>query len=143
MKTLDKPTCAVSAHEKIESFSPVKDERFVDAMAVGQFARQGDVYLIKIQEIDPELKPTQNRQLAPGVTQGSRHTVSEDVKVFAPKVPNKRRDTGFGVAIVGPQIESRKHFTVAHPEHADISLPPGCYEVVYQFDQATGKRTLD
>lgn len=142
MKTIEKPS-AVEAHNQIESFAPVKEARFVDKMATGQFARQGDVYLLKISAVDNGLKETADRQLAPGITQGSRHTVEAKVKVFEPKIPNQRRATEGGIAIVGPQIECKEHFTVAHPEHADISLPPGSYQVLFQFDHATGKRTLD
>lgn len=123
--------------------SPLGDVRTVDAIAVGQFVRQGDLYIRRIKAPTTGWKETQNRQLAPGSTQGSRHTVSESVRVLVSPTPMQRRSTERGLAFEGPQLVSKDRFTVSHPEHADISLPGGCYEVLYQSDFQSQQRAKD
>lgn len=126
---------------KKSSLSPLKETRVVDAIEVGQFVRQGDVYVIRIESVPPDLNRTSARQLAPGSTQGSRHTVSDAVTVFERNMD--RINSEFGLAFAGPIIESADRFTVMHPEHADISLPGGCYEIRYQSDFASQQRAKD
>ena len=123
--------------------SPFKESRTVDTIDIGQFARQGDVYLVKIDSIK-FLKTTDNRQLAPGSTLGSRHTVDGSVSVFVnPYGAQVERINEAKFRCVGPQIESKDRFTVSHPEHADISLPAGCYQVMFQVDAANQRRVAD
>lgn len=124
--------------------SPLGDMRIVDTIDFGQFARQGDIYIRRIAEPSDGWVETENRQLAPGSTQGSRHTVSDSVRVLvAPTTAMKRRQTDRGLAFEGPQLVSEDRFTVSHPEHADISLPGGCYEVLYQSDFQSQQRAKD
>lgn len=133
--------------DTIKSFAanPFSDMRTVDSIEVGQFVRQGDIYVRRI--ADGELRKgwtaTSSRQLAPGTTQGSRHTVDESVEVLLNQNPVERRWTRLGLAFEGPVLKSNDRFTVSHPEHADISLPGGCYEVLYQSDFASQRRAKD
>ena len=70
------------AHQLISTMTPMPEVRFVDKMETGQFARQGDLYLVKIEAVPQGLKKTSNRQLAPGATQGSRHTVGFGATIY-------------------------------------------------------------
>lgn len=116
----------------------IKDTRTVHAINVGQFVRQGDVYIERIPKLSG-WNQTENRQLAPGTSQGSRHMVVGEVDVF--ECPNTSGVTSGRLA--GPQLDARAPFRVGHPEHADMELPAGCYQVWYQTDPRTNKRVLD
>ena len=124
--------------------SPLKDTRVVDEIEIGQWVRQGDVYLTRI-AAPSEWKETKNRQLAIGTTIGSRHTVDGSVTVLAnPENGRVVRSNIRGRAkCFGPQVLSPDRFTVEHPEHADISLPGGCYQVQFQVDPASMQRVQD
>ena len=127
--------------------SPLGDTRTVEEIAVGQFARQGDVYLLRVESVPAGAKPCADRQLAPGTTQGSRHTVTDEVDVYRPQGFGtvERLGTRENVAArsVGHVLESKERFTVSHPEHADISLPAGTYQVYHQVDCRTLERVRD
>jgi hypothetical protein len=119
------------------------EARFARTIKPGQFASQGDVDLVCIGDADFEkLRVKQVMasggvvQLAPGTSQGSRHTVrlSESVQVWS------RTDPG---TFDGPLIRATERFVVEHPEHADWSLPGGCYRIDYQEDRASRSRVLD
>ena len=120
---------------------PMPEVRFVDSIQIGQYARQGDLYLLRIDEVPKGLKTTPTRQLAPGSTMGSRHTVGSGVTVYESAGQVQRNELGYMLA--GPVIESPEHITVEHPEHAHISLPPGIYQVCYQVDVRTMRRVED
>lgn len=113
----------VSRAEAIKS----DDHHRVETMSTGDAWRQGDVYLVAlrgipagVQRVDkPEL------QLAPGTTQGSRHCVESlaGIKIYR---------AGSATPLDGPIIDAPQGCRVNHPEHGDVSLPPGIYGVVYQ-----------
>jgi hypothetical protein len=124
--------------EVFEAFAPLKDTQVIEEMAVGHHVRQGDIYVEMIEKISLSAKPTDNMQLAPGESKGSRHTVF-GCKVYEIKhSPNRENPI-----LLGPQISSKERFTVSHPEHADFSMPPGNYQVIYQMDYATKRRIQD
>ncbi len=127
--------------ETIKSSSPLKETRVVDSISEGQFARQGDLYIVSVPLAEGE--PTNERQLAPGSTQGSRHTVDASVEVLKPTNYMQRNQTTKGLSFYGPMLRSKDRFTVSHPEHADISLPAGCYQVLFQSDFASQQRARD
>lgn len=136
----------ITVYKKIEEYAanPLGDMRVVDECPAGKFVRQGDVYVTAVKEYDSALYvPTENRQLAPGSSKGSRHTVSDSVSVFRLKEEAKVEKTNKGFVVLGPMIESKERFSIMHPEHADISLPPGRYCISYQVDPVTMKRVLD
>ncbi len=104
------------------------DLRFVRVCGPGDEIRQGDIYLYPLaeppdaQDEGPELS---DRQLAPGTTKGSRHIMTEGARVYR----QYSRDP-----LAGPFVNARRRVVLTHPEHADISLPAGWYEVRYQRD---------
>lgn len=100
-------------------------------MGIGEAVRQGDVYLTRLADLpDDRGAATDNRQLAPGSTRGSRHIVAaqSDVTITAPPKGS--------TVLVGPVIESRSRLLVEHPEHGHIDLPPGIYQTSFQRDYA-------
>lgn len=118
---------AISASAKTHT----ADERMVRTIVAPQWIRQGDINVQRVADDAPRGKPTTERQLAPGTSKGSRHTVSGEVRVFEPAVADP---------LTGPIIESDERFVVEHPEHANVSLPSGTYAVTYQRDFAQEER---
>jgi len=122
--TVDDVSVVVSVAESIKN-----DElqHFPEAASVGDYIRQGDVYVTLLEKVPGKCKAVKNpsNQLAPGNTQGSRHCIKSlrDVKVFAVANPT---------VYDGPVIESTHEVTIEHPEHGDWVLPPGCYSISYQ-----------
>jgi len=136
-KTKAQPADAAAAVAGIEKIAAKAKQttRVVRKIEAGQFVRQGDVYAVRIKAIPSGLKETQERQLAPGNTQGSRHVLAGQVKVWA-------RDNGD--SLTGPVFEVLgKSATLTHPEHAHIDLPTGCYEVRFQEDLSTKRAVAD
>lgn len=115
------------------------DERFVRTIQVGQVARQGDIYLCCVESSHPRGEQIEDRQLAPGSTKGSRHVVDGEVELYRGTVTG----SAFGDALTGPVIVARERFVVTHPEHADVCLPSGTYQVGYQLDPRTRARVAD
>lgn len=113
----------------------------VGELSPGDHVAQGDVLFWKLGNLpnSTEVIEEPEAQLAPGTTKGSRHCVRlDDMKncVFHKlERPN---------ALQGPIIESKGSFTVEHPEHGDITFPPGNWAVTYQRAFAEElKRILD
>jgi hypothetical protein len=110
--------------EKIKSDEP---HRFPEAASANDYHRQGDVLIWKLDAMPAgcvlDTKP--NAQLAPGDTQGSRHILDSlaGVEIFQ----RQQRD-----ALQGPILRTSTERTITHPEHGDVILPAGCYEITYQ-----------
>lgn len=119
---------AEQAHNKVREAAdkPDTDLRVIKKIAVGEAVRQGDIYLKRVAKTAARGEEIETRQLAPGNTQGSRHCVEGDVKIYARK----------GDALTGPIVESETGFRVTHPEHAHFDMPAGTYAVTYQRDFA-------
>lgn len=102
-------------------------QRFPEAASAGDGFRQGDIYIIKLDAMPAgcvlDTKP--NAQIAEGNTQGSRHILDSlvGVEIFQ----RQQRD-----ALQGPILRTSTERTITHPEHGDVILPPGCYEITYQ-----------
>lgn len=132
----NKKTSAIEAHQQVQSSAQVNADKNVrvvtdEQMPVGKSIRQGDIYLTRIDGVpSANTKEEQSGQLAPGSTQGSRHTVqlSKTLQVFSNPSNNS--------PLRGPVVSSSKDFTLSHPEHADFKLPAGDYQVTYQQDWA-------
>lgn len=124
------------------SVNPLGEIRVCDNLKEGQAIRQGDLYLVYSpnESKGERLKQT---QLAPGNTQGSRHTVDSSVAVYAHPKQNQVITTSNGKFVQGPVIESSDRFSLLHPEHADHSLPAGRYTTRYQYDPRFDKRVVD
>lgn len=132
---------AIEAHEKIQNKATktLKKDIVIKSMKIGEFVRQGDVYITRIECITGS-KKIFNPQLAPGTTKGSRHTVEVGggVNLFKGYVGKDIPD-----AVKGPQVQSDKEFKVSHPEHVDCILPAGDYQVTYQLDWSRQERVRD
>lgn len=140
MQVLEIHQKIVESSEKIGE-KTLQETRFADKIEPGQFVRQGDVYIVCMRQLDPG-KQTKNRQLATGTSQGSRHVLEGDAEVFEARSRDIQR-THLGEYFEGPSFKANSHVTITHPEHAHISLPPGCYETRHQVDLATKKRVID
>jgi len=101
-------------------------ERFVGAMQAGQHYRQGDLYVQLLGSQPEGLSLADTHQLAPGTTQGSRHT-AEGAQVYTGSDSHP---------LLGPVVVASERWALRHPEHADVSLPSGCYRIGYQRDAA-------
>jgi hypothetical protein len=101
----------------------VSEERFVRVMQIGDVVRQGDLYLERAAELSPS-KLLNTQQLAPGTTQGSRH-VAVGATVYAAESKDP---------LMGPVVVASERWCLAHPEHANISMPSGTYRARYQRD---------
>lgn len=138
-------TTAIDAHRAIEAAAQQADPevRRVDRIAVGEYARQGDIYVERIADVDMNWPLGTNRQLAPGTTQGSRHVVAGDVAIRTPPEGQRVRRDGANARLLGPQLSSAGRVVITHPEHAHLDLPPGCYQVSYQLDWARQQAVRD
>jgi hypothetical protein len=127
-------TTALEAHQAIAEAAakPMTELRMMKAIAVGEWIRQGDCYLIRVAKKPAGLIPTKNRQLAAGTTQGSRHIVLDGPEIFV--------HTGNTDPLVGPVIVANERFILDHPEHAVFSLPAGTYQCRLQQDWAEQER---
>lgn len=116
-----------SIRKSVEEIKNDKLQRFPEAASDGDTFRQGDVYITFRESLPAGWVAVEkpNAQLAPGTTQGSRHILDslDGVKQFA-----RSRPTG----LQGPVLVLEKERIVTHPEHGDVSLPPGCYAITYQ-----------
>lgn len=108
------------------------------SMAVGDFHRQGDVYLRRhnlktMRGLSRVEKP--DLQLAPGDTQGSRHCLDSLDGITLYSRPD-------ATALDGPLIVAEREFTVLHPEHGNVTLPAGQYSIHYQRQYAEELRRV-
>ena len=106
-------------------------EEALDSVGYGvAFAQQGDIYIRKV-DAKALCKPkngiaNHSGQLAPGNSRGSRHCVdTRKVRVF--EHPGAKENP-----LQGPVLLSGERFTITHPEHGHITLPPGAYSITYQ-----------
>lgn len=134
------------AHEAITESAKTADHnmRHVESIAVGEFARQGDCYLLRLDKPITGWRPTDERQLAPGVSNGSRHVAEGAVEIFTSPESNPVERLRDGRSrLLGPQIVAKERFTVTHPEHAHVSLPAGTYQTSYQLDYVRQQAVRD
>lgn len=108
---------------------------------IGKVARQGDVYIHRVDPSHAHGSETTDRQVAVGNTQGSRHIVEgAAVKLYygtkAPSYVDSR-------APLGPLVEAESEWVLTHPEHPNMYLPAGSYQVTHQLDAITGQRVDD
>lgn len=123
-KTLSQ--CRQEMREALESFDAAAPER-IGSPSLGDVVRQGDLYLIAIESL-PTGKKTNERQLVPGTTQGSRHVVEGNVEIV-----NEVRFRDIPAVLVGPAFKCNSETTVTHPEHGDKILPADTvWQCVYQ-----------
>lgn len=132
---------AIEIHKEIETRANKQIHNLVkvESMKIGQWVRQGDIYVTMIESITGKLE-LKSRQLVIGQTKGSRHIVvdSPNVKIWKGYVGSDKPEF-----MKGDQIEAKTGFVISHPEHAHISLPCGNYQVTYQMDWKQQDRTKD
>lgn len=111
-----------AAAEAIKSDAP---QRFPAAASPGDTWRQGDLYVEFVSKLPQTTTAPQNPKLAPGNTKGSRHILDslEGVTIRQKLHPNP---------LDGPILSLSTERTISHPEHGDLILPPGTYEISYQ-----------
>ena len=120
---------ALEVLKKVQSSEVIisdETQRFPEAACDGDGMRQGDVYIWKRDKLPANASAAKCvLQLAPGTTKGSRHILdsSEGVSMFAVDDAD---------ALQGPWLKLDCERTATHPEHGDIVLPAGCYEITYQ-----------
>jgi hypothetical protein len=138
-----KTKTVIEAHEEIERLAKenaVQEVRRIQSIEIGKVIRQGDIYLHRVDEKHTRGKKLKSRQLALGNTMGSRHIAESPAKVFeGTTLPGWCDQRTF----LGPLVESKKRFTVTHPEHAHVDVPAGCYQITHQTDARTMERVQD
>ena len=123
--------------------APKTETRDATNLAIHKGVRQGDVYLWRVADKSGVGAPIANYQLAPGTSQGSRHVVEGDARVYEHAGANSKY-VDPGAALFGPTLVVGKDCaTVTHPEHAHIRLGPGKWQVTYQMDAMTRQRVID
>lgn len=136
MKTVTE--ALIEMRKSVETLDASKTER-INAPSLGDVVRQGDIYLTCINKITGG-KETENRQLAPGNTQGSRHILAGKVTVYEGVSFNQMPSV-----LVGPAFKCNSDVTVEHPEHGHKVLPEGTvWQVTYQRAMADEiRRVMD
>lgn len=139
---------ATELKEVTEHAEKIKNdgEHTVHNMDPGDMWCQGDVGIVflgqreevsfaNLEEIPADRAEA---QLAPGNTQGSRHCIDDLGKVTMYR-------SASGTELDGPRIDAPTGFRVNHPEHGDVTLPPGKYAVIYQqvWVNMQARRALD
>lgn len=123
--------------DSVEGLDAAKTER-IGSPSVGDVVRQGDLYLVNIAEM-PKGKPTKDRQLAEGNTQGSRHIVQGDVEIVIPDQPH----ASINRVLCGPAIHCKGEVEVTHPEHGNKILPEDTtWRVIFQKAHAEEVRRV-
>jgi len=128
--------------ESVASSKKMIQVRDCSGLGIGQVARQGDVYIQRVKSLK-KIRKIENRQLAPGITAGSRHVVCDDpaVRVYQTDPTISDRQSSIQV---GPGVESPVEWSVTHPKHGwHTKLPAGCYQIWYQIDRKTMERVRD
>jgi hypothetical protein len=137
-----------AAAEKIRNDEPAT----IGTVSPGDVIRHGDIYIVAIPKLPTLRKSTKNRQLAPGTSQGSRHTLKGDCEIFDADKAEVIADIAKVVKgvelhepLIGPVFKTIGQVEVEHPEHGNRVLPAGeFFAVVYQrsFGEEI-KRQLD
>ena len=117
----------------------VTKDRVVSKFPVGKIVRQGDIYIHSVSADHPHGAPREDKQLAQGVSQGSRH-IAQCEKVYEGTTLPKGIANG---TFLGPFITADVEIRIAHPQHADVIIPPGCYQITHQMDARTLQRVAD
>ena len=144
METIDRRVASAFAAVREHAEAIRNDEhQTIATMSPRDAWAQGDLLLVCLSEkpavrLDRVESPA--LQLAPGDTQGSRHCLEslDGITVW------RRGDPGDGEdPLDGPILEAPRGLRVNHPEHGDVSLPPGIYSVVYQRAYAEELRRIE
>ena len=124
MQTAEKEIAAIQSHaEEIRN----DGAHTIATASPGDTWAQGDVGIVCLAKLPDGCRrdPRPNAQLAPGQTQGSRHCLADLSSVDLYRLQDR-------TPLDGPIIEAPKGCTITHPEHGDVTFPPGVYGVIYQ-----------
>ena len=110
------------------------------AFAIGKHVRQGDIYIVRVADDHAHGGPIENRQLAQGTSKGSRHIAEPPATVYEGTTQPAK---AMGTVFLGPCVQSDAEFRISHPEHSDVIVPAGTYQIVHQMDARTQKRVQD
>lgn len=114
----------------------VSEPERIGSPSIGDVVRQGDVYLECISTKGKT--EIQDRQLAPGNTQGSRHVLEGDAILWK---ENPLKDPEH---LKGPSFHCSSECTVTHPEHGNKILPADTtWAVIYQRVGREERRVVD
>lgn len=134
---------ATEAYEEVEKLAKIKAQhevRFINSIEVGQGIRQGDIYIHRVSQAHPMGKISVFRQLAIGETNGARHIAEPPAHVYqGVKLPEWCDARTF----LGPVVMLTERAVISHPEHANVSLPRGTYQITHQMDARTMQRVTD
>lgn len=142
MQTLTKQrTAGVAYTNVLAEAETIKNDAAaaLEVMSPSDSCRQGDVYVIMLDEAPTKASDFAGRQLAPGSTQGSRHVAVGNCELYTPDdasatailnrlIPATKNHQQF----FGPVIQAAEPVTIEHPEHGDRTLPVGTYLCTYQ-----------
>lgn len=138
-----------NGNDKIEPGQPA---RMSDAASLGDYVRQGDLYLTvvastAIPEGYAEAKNPReiDKQLVPGSTQGAKHCLDslDGVRLFRPADWSAKYE-----GLDGPCLLLSEDRTVCHPTHGNVTLPAGfaiqCrYQREYDAELRRERRNAD
>lgn len=123
--------------DSVESLDAAATET-IGSPSLGDVVRQGDLYLVCIDKL-PSGKKIEDRQLAEGNTQGSRHVVQGDVSIVTPDSAHP----GIDRVLCGPAFHCNEAAEVTHPEHGNKVLPKDTtWRVTFQRAHAEEMRRV-
>lgn len=128
--------------EKDAETTKVAKPRYFPIMKVGEIVRQGDIYIHRVDDKHEHGAELDSRQLAQGFSQGSRHVAEPPSKVYE-GTTRPGSSTANGTVFLGPLVKSDVEFTISHPQHANVTLGAGCYQITHQMDVKTLMRVRD
>lgn len=94
--------------------------------------RQGDVLVMKVDNIADKLKKTKKCTLALGEATGHHHTIHEGAVGFADQEQDLAKYFN---------VSSKNGASLTHQEHDTIVLPEGSYKVIGQFQYTPERLT--
>jgi hypothetical protein len=141
-------TTTTNAVKKIQEAVPDESLRITRRIEIGHVLQQGDVYLHRVADDHPrgEEIGVGLVQVALGTGNGARHMAEGAVRVFAGEKLPAWCKAPMDVAaeeVTGPVVVAAEVWHLTHPEHPHHRIPPGVYQVTYQYDPRTMRRVVD
>ena len=131
----------IKEYQELASKVKVDGLRDCRSMMIGQVVRQGDIYIHRVKNTHSHGELTNNHQLAMGITLGSRHIADENFKVYKGTTLPEWVNPGH---FLGPCIVTDSDTAlITHPEHSNVALSKGTYQIQHQLDIRTMKRVQD
>lgn len=147
--TIDRITEKANAiKNNADPIKPGQPVRISEAASIGDFVRQGDLYLI-VAEKPPTgyvkaTAKTKTVQLVPGNTEGSKHCLDslDSVDLYYPS------DWPNAESLAGPLVKAKSEVTVLHPTHGSVTIPAGMavqcgYQREYDAELKRARRNAD